>query len=469
MLHWSIAIPFMICFVTGVTLKLFYNLHSDSLFRAVLSFLHRVSGGCLAVFPTLAVLRNWRDYKVHIDNVKVGFSWTIDDLKWLFLVGPATVSKRIVLPEQRKFNAAERLNFMMVMVTYPLFVATGLILWGQRRRSFPPLGPSHQHVSRGPPPDDRPHLHGGRQSRHPSGPQRDVHGSCRPRVGEAPLPALVPGALRGRRHSETRTRLKALSRGRILVAALAALALGGCAREKEPKKKEDPLLAAINALPEGPVRSQEEVSAARAMNAELQATLDEVQNALVDLRAKELKAIKTSIAVAQEGRSSTGTRETLKSEIEEIRKAVRANLAKLDALESANRASGERVAALERLVRELHRQFEEKEETIRALEEKTRELAQTAEGLRGTVKEKEQAVEQMRSVLADREAQLAAAYVLIAPRASSRKSGSWRRRVRFSASAASGTARASSTRRSSGGSTYGRSGSSNSRHPRAKH
>ena len=129
MLHWSIAVPFMICFVTGVTMKLFYNLHSGSLFREVLSFLHRVSGGCLAVFPVLAVARNWRDYKVHIYNVKVGFSWTIDDLKWLFLVGPATVSNRIVLPEQRKFNAAERLNFMMVMVTYPLFVATGVILW----------------------------------------------------------------------------------------------------------------------------------------------------------------------------------------------------------------------------------------------------------------------------------------------------------------------------------------------------
>jgi formate dehydrogenase gamma subunit len=138
MLHWSIAIPFILCFVTGVTMKLLFNLHSESLFRDVLSFLHRVAGGCLAVFPTLAVLRNWRDYKVHIYNVKVGFSWTIDDLKWLFLVGPATVSKRIVLPEQRKFNAAERMNFMMVMVTYPLFVATGVFLWGHGVDHFIP-------------------------------------------------------------------------------------------------------------------------------------------------------------------------------------------------------------------------------------------------------------------------------------------------------------------------------------------
>ena len=111
MLHWAIAVPFLICFVTGIGGKLFFNLRSQDLTRDVLHFVHRVSGGALAVFPTLAVLRNWRDYKVHLYTVKVGFSWTIDDLKWLFLVGPSTVSKRVVLPDQRKFNAAERLNF----------------------------------------------------------------------------------------------------------------------------------------------------------------------------------------------------------------------------------------------------------------------------------------------------------------------------------------------------------------------
>jgi DNA repair exonuclease SbcCD ATPase subunit len=205
--------------------------------------------------------------------------------------------------------------------------------------------------------------------------------------------------------------------------ALAALALAGCAREPEKKKEVDPLTAAINALPERPVRSPEDIAAERARNVELQRTLDEVQNALEELRVKELRAIRTSIAVAQEGRASAGTREILRDQIDDIRRSVRANLEKLDALERANRASDERVSGLERLVRELHRQLDEKEETIAALEERTRELTQTAEGLRGTVKEKESAVEQMRAVLADREAQLAAAYVLIAPRGALQKVG----------------------------------------------
>jgi chromosome segregation ATPase len=210
---------------------------------------------------------------------------------------------------------------------------------------------------------------------------------------------------------------------RIPAAALAALALAGCARE-EPKKKEvDPLTAAINALPEGPVRSQEDIAAERARTIEMQKTLDEVQNALEELRAKELKVIKTSIAVAQEGKAPSGTRENLKAEIADIRQAVKANLEKLDALERANRAFEGRVSGLERLVVELHRQLDEKEETINALEERTRELTRTAEGLRGTVKEKEQAVEQMRALLSDRETQLAAAYVLIAPQSVLRKAG----------------------------------------------
>ncbi len=138
LLHWSIALPFMTCFVTGVIVKFGYNLHSDSLLREVLQFIHRVAGGCLTIFPALAILRAWRDYKKHLYNIKIGFSWTIDDLKWLFLFGPSTVNKKIVLPEQRKFNAAERLNFMMVMVTYPLFVATGLFLWGHGVDHFLP-------------------------------------------------------------------------------------------------------------------------------------------------------------------------------------------------------------------------------------------------------------------------------------------------------------------------------------------
>ena len=58
-----------------------------------------------------------------------------------------------------------------------------------------------------------------------------------------------------------------------------------------------------------------------------------------------------------------------------------------------------------------------------AIEEKVRELTQTAEGLRGAVKEKEGVVQQMKATLTDREAQMAIAFVLIAPRDALQKVG----------------------------------------------
>jgi formate dehydrogenase gamma subunit len=132
MLHWSIAIPFMVCFASALILAIFYNPHPQREYRLVFSLLHRISGACLVVFPALTALRNRSDHRIHLYNIKQAFGWVSDDVKWLFLMGAAALSSKVALPEQGKFNAAEKLNFIMVLCTYPLFIATGIILWGLR-------------------------------------------------------------------------------------------------------------------------------------------------------------------------------------------------------------------------------------------------------------------------------------------------------------------------------------------------
>ena len=206
---------------------------------------------------------------------------------------------------------------------------------------------------------------------------------------------------------------------RIPAAVLAALLLTSCAWKKDLEKAQ----AENKALTEEKARAQKELSAAGAATAEMQGTLDEVQKGLEELRIKELKAIKTSIAVAQEGKTTGAQREELKAEIAEIRKAVKANLDKLATLQKSLKASDAKVTTLERLVGELKKQLEEKETTIAALEEKTKELTKTAEELRGTVKEKEEAVQEKEAAIQDRETQIATAYVLIAPQKALKKAG----------------------------------------------
>ncbi len=128
-LHWAIAIPFLVCLASGVVVKLFFNkLHSGILTRTALLWVHRGSGVFLILLPIWVAWRHRKDLSLYLYNIKRAWSWTADDLKWLALVGLASLSKRIALPEQHKFNAGEKINFMALMLTYPALVATGVLL-----------------------------------------------------------------------------------------------------------------------------------------------------------------------------------------------------------------------------------------------------------------------------------------------------------------------------------------------------
>ncbi len=128
-LHWAIAVPFTVCYLTALVLVLVYNPNPGRPWRAVFSWIHRLSGVSLATMPPLMIAWHWREFRMHVYNVRQGWAWRLDDLKWLFLMGPATFNPRISLPHQGKFNAGEKINFISVMTTYPMYLATGLLIW----------------------------------------------------------------------------------------------------------------------------------------------------------------------------------------------------------------------------------------------------------------------------------------------------------------------------------------------------
>ena len=128
-LHWAIALPFLVCWMTAAILVFAYNPMPLRPYRDVLSWAHRISAVGFIVLPPLAVIRSRKDIATHFNNIRQAWAWTFSDIRWLTRMVAAMVSKRVQLPEQGKFNAGEKLNFMLVMTTYPLYIATGLLMW----------------------------------------------------------------------------------------------------------------------------------------------------------------------------------------------------------------------------------------------------------------------------------------------------------------------------------------------------
>ena len=129
LVHWALAIPFLVCFGTALVLVFYYNPDPLRPYRELFSWIHRISGVCLIILPMLAIIKCRSDWKIYFYNIRQAWVWTLDDLKWLSLMGLAAVNKNIKLPEQGKFNAAEKINFMKLMSTYPLYILTGLLIW----------------------------------------------------------------------------------------------------------------------------------------------------------------------------------------------------------------------------------------------------------------------------------------------------------------------------------------------------
>jgi chromosome segregation ATPase len=206
----------------------------------------------------------------------------------------------------------------------------------------------------------------------------------------------------------------------VLAVGLAALLLAAPAcvskkRFEESEKRNEQLQKESEAL-------KGQVQSVGAANTEAQATLDEVQKALEELRVKELKAVRTSLAIAQEGKAS-GKREELKAEIAEIRKAVQLNMEKLAAvtkkMNEAEKKAGAlqaKVTTLERLVDELKRSLEEKEAMLVELEQKVLQLQKTTEELKTTVAAKE-------AEIVDTQQKMATAYVVIGTKKELEKAG----------------------------------------------
>ncbi|MBT4761412.1 MAG: hypothetical protein HOO06_06915 [Bdellovibrionaceae bacterium] len=150
LIHWAIAIPFMVCFFSGFIVKFFLEIDPTApesrelwiwlqlltqgasegpvTIRELLVWSHQVSGAFLFFLPPIVIFVYHGDISLHFNNIKQAWIWTFKDIKWLALIGLATINKNIKLPKQGKFNAGEKINFMFLLGSYPFYIITGVMM-----------------------------------------------------------------------------------------------------------------------------------------------------------------------------------------------------------------------------------------------------------------------------------------------------------------------------------------------------
>ena len=60
LVHWAIAVPFMICYLSAAVLFFYYNPDPTRAYRAVFAWIHRISGACLMYLVLARTLRKRR-------------------------------------------------------------------------------------------------------------------------------------------------------------------------------------------------------------------------------------------------------------------------------------------------------------------------------------------------------------------------------------------------------------------------
>ncbi len=132
-IHWTIAVPCIVCYVTALVLILVYNPEPSRQFRVVFSWIHRISGVSLIVLPMIAMYYSKHDLRSYVHNINQAWAWTIKDIKCLCLLALSFISRRALTSNSdrlgtsvMKFNYA---SAMMLMSTYPIFIVTGVLIW----------------------------------------------------------------------------------------------------------------------------------------------------------------------------------------------------------------------------------------------------------------------------------------------------------------------------------------------------
>lgn len=125
--HWAQAVPYLFLAGTGSALLAHHFRPLGPEARETLRLVHLVTAALQVALPLLVALAG--DTRALLANAREAWVWRRDDLVWLWRMHLKPFFPELELPPVGKFNAGQKVNFMLVMVAIPTFAASGLVMW----------------------------------------------------------------------------------------------------------------------------------------------------------------------------------------------------------------------------------------------------------------------------------------------------------------------------------------------------
>lgn len=124
-LHWVHTGAFLALVITGIFLYFppAGFLAQDSISRVI----HRVAVIVFVAAPLIYALMNWKASK---ESVNEALTWGWDDWAWVaaapryYFLGDENA-----MPAQDHLNAGQKLWYFMLLVSTPIFIITGVLMW----------------------------------------------------------------------------------------------------------------------------------------------------------------------------------------------------------------------------------------------------------------------------------------------------------------------------------------------------
>jgi formate dehydrogenase subunit gamma len=125
--HWAQAVPYLFLVGTGSALLAHHFRPLGPEAREALRLAHLVTAALQVALPLLVALAG--DTRALLANAREAWVWRRDDFVWLWRMHLKPLFPATELPPVGKFNAGQKVNFMLVMVAIPTFAASGLVMW----------------------------------------------------------------------------------------------------------------------------------------------------------------------------------------------------------------------------------------------------------------------------------------------------------------------------------------------------